>query len=127
MAHRTPREIFVSTPAFSVLLFVIAALLGALGQYFYQSGAAAASGSVASYVLNARLVAGVACYIAVMVLFVAAFKRGGELSVLYPVYATTFLFAAGISLVAFGTPIRPVNLAGMTLLISGIYLMGKTS
>jgi multidrug transporter EmrE-like cation transporter len=32
-----------------------------------------------------------------------------------------------ISLVAFDTPIRPVNLAGMTLLVCGIYLMGKTS
>lgn len=35
-----------------------------------------------------------------MVLFVAAFKKGGELSVLYPIYATTFIWAALIGLFA---------------------------
>ena len=115
----------MSTPAFSILLFVIAALLGALGQYFYQSGAAAASGSIASYVLNARLVAGVGCYIAVMVLFVAAFKKGGELTVLYPVYASTFIWAAIIAYFAYGTPIRGANVAGMALIVAGMYLMGR--
>jgi hypothetical protein len=37
-----------------------------------------------------------------MALFVAAFKRGGALSVLYPVYATTFIWAAVIALMAYG-------------------------
>ena len=125
MCYRTPKEIFVSTPAFSVVLFVIAALLGAIGQYLYQSGAAAASGSVTSYLLNPRLIAGVGCYIAVMVLFVAAFRKGGELTVLYPVYASTFIFAAIIAYFAYGTPIRGVNIAGMLLIVAGMYLMGR--
>ncbi len=60
-----------------------------------------------------------------MVLFVAVFKRGGELSVLYPIYASTFIWAAIISLSAYGTPIKPVNLAGMVLLVAGMFLMGK--
>lgn len=85
------------------------------------------SNSAATHLINPRILGGIACYTAVMVLFVAAFRKGGALTVLYPLYATTFIFAAGISLLAFGTPIRPVNLAGMALLISGIYLMGKTS
>jgi len=60
-----------------------------------------------------------------MVLFVAAFKRGGALSVLYPVYATTFIFAALIAWWAFGTPIKAPNLLGMALLIAGMYFMGR--
>jgi multidrug transporter EmrE-like cation transporter len=60
-----------------------------------------------------------------MCLFVAAFKRGGDLSVLYPVYASTFIWAAIISLMAYGTPIKTVNVAGMVLLIAGMFLMGK--
>ena len=51
--------------------------------------------------------------------------RGGALSVLYPVYASTFIWAALIALVAYGTPIKPVNIAGMALLVLGMYLMGK--
>jgi multidrug transporter EmrE-like cation transporter len=60
-----------------------------------------------------------------MVLFVAAFKRGGALSVLYPLYASTFVWAALIALFAYGTPIKPVNVAGMALLVIGMYLMGR--
>jgi hypothetical protein len=60
-----------------------------------------------------------------MVLFVMAFKRGGELTVLYPVYASTFIWAALISLAAYGTSIKMVNVAGMILLVAGMFLMGK--
>ena len=45
----------VQTPPLSIGMFVLAALLGALGQYLYKSGADAAGDSVASYLLNARL------------------------------------------------------------------------
>ena len=119
-----PRGKSVSTPILSIVYFLVAALAGALGQYLYKSGADGASGSLASYVLNFRLLGGVACYIAVMVLFVAAFKQGGSMSVLYPLYATTFVWAALIALLAYGTPIRLVNIAGMALLVLGMCLMG---
>jgi len=115
----------VSTPAVSVVLFVIAAVLGAVGQYFYKTGADLASGSLTSYLFNARLLAGVVCYFTVMVLFVAAFRKGGELTVLYPIYASTFIWAAIIAYFAYQTPIRPVNVAGMALIVAGMYLMGR--
>jgi hypothetical protein len=60
-----------------------------------------------------------------MVLFVAAFKKGGALTVLYPMYASTFIWAAVISLIAYGTPIRPANVFGMALLVAGMYFMGR--
>jgi len=117
----------MNTPVTSVLLFALAALLGAVGQFCYKSGADAATGSIASYLLNYRLLLGVVCYIAVMVLFVAAFKRGGSLSVLYPIYASTFIWAAVIARLAYGTPIRAVHIGGMALLIGGMYLMGRST
>jgi multidrug transporter EmrE-like cation transporter len=115
----------MKTPAISVVLFLIAALLGAVGQYLYEEGAERSGGSAISYVANTRILGGVACYVAVMVLFVAAFKKGGALSVLYPVYASTFIWAALIALWAYGTPIKPVNVLGMVLLVGGMFCMGK--
>ena len=109
----------------AIVMFLVAAFLGALGQFLYKSGAERAGGSLASYLANARLLGGVVSYVAVMVLFVAAFKRGGALSVLYPVYATTFFWAALIGWLAFGETIRAVNVAGMLLLVLGMYLMGR--
>lgn len=116
----------MSTPITSVVLFAIAAFMGALGQFLYKSGADRASGGIVSYLVNARLLGGVVCYIAVMVLFVAAFKRGGFLTVLYPIYASTFIWAAVIARFAYQTPIQPVNMAGMLLLVVGMYLMGRS-
>jgi multidrug transporter EmrE-like cation transporter len=115
----------MQTPVISVVFFAIAAMLGALGQYLYKTGAEQAGGSVMSYLGNIRLLGGVVCYIAVMSLFVAAFKKGGSLTVLYPIYASTFIWAALLAMLVFGTPIKPINIGGMVLLIAGMYLMGK--
>ena len=115
----------LATPAISIVCFAVAAFLGALGQYFYQSGADAATGTLSGYLMNPRLVAGAACYVAVMVLFVAGFRRGGSMTVLYPVYASTFIWAALIAFFVYGTPIRAVNVAGMALIVSGMILMGR--
>jgi multidrug transporter EmrE-like cation transporter len=115
----------MSTPALSIIFFLVASFLGALGQYLYKSGAELAGGSIASYLINPRLLGGALSYVAVMVLFVAAFKRGGSLTVLYPIYATTFIWAALIALLVYGTPIKPVNVGGMGLLVLGMFLMGK--
>ena len=113
------------TSPLAIVLFVIAAFLGALGQFYYKSGAEKAGNTLASYLFNARLLAGAVCYVGVMVLFVAAFKRGGALTVLYPIYASTFIFAAIIAWLAYSTPIRPVHFAGFALLIAGMYLLGR--
>jgi len=115
----------LQTPLSSIAMFVIAAMLGALGQYLYKSGADVAGHSVGSYLLNPRLWGGVLCYLTVMILFVAGFKRGGAMTVLYPIYASTFIWAALIGLMAYGTPIKPINIAGMVLLLLGIHLMGR--
>lgn len=113
------------TPVSSLLMFLCAAGLGALGSYLYKSGADGVDGTLAGYLVNPRLLAGVLCYIAVMVLFVAAFRRGGALTVLYPTYASTFIFAALIARWTYGTPITGANAAGMLLLVAGMYLMGR--
>jgi hypothetical protein len=115
----------MTTPPISITFFMLAAILGAVGQYLYKSGADAATGGLSDYLLNWRILAGAACYVGVMVLFVAAFKRGGSLTVLYPVYASTFIWAALIALAAYGTPIKLVNIAGMAVLVLGMYLMGR--
>ena len=114
----------MKTSGMAIALFVVAALFGAVGQYLYKTGADRASGSITSYLLNAPLLGGVVCYIVVMVLFVAAFRAGGAMSVLYPIYASTFIWGAIIARYAFEETIRPVNVAGMVVLILGMFLMG---
>ena len=113
-----------STPPISIALFLLAAIIGAAGQFLYKSGADMATGGLLSFLWNMRIALGVACYIAVMILFVAAFKQGGSLAVLYPIYASTFIWAALIARVAYGVPILPIHILGWILLIGGMCLMG---
>lgn len=114
----------MQTPLSSIACFVVAAAVGAIGQYLYKAGAEQAGHTVTSYLFNIKLLAGMGCYIAVMVLFVAAFRIGGAMSVLYPIYASTFIWGAVIAWLAFGEKISPINFAGMGVLILGMYLMG---
>ena len=65
------------------------------------------------------------CYVLVMFLFTYGFRRGGTVAVLYPVYATTFIWAAVMGRVFHAQPIRPVHLLGMALLVAGIACMGS--
>lgn len=115
------------TSLVSIICFVVAALLGAMGQFLYKSGAAAAKEGWLSYIANYRLMGGVACYIAVMVLFVAAFKQGGSVAVLYPIYASTFIWATLIAWKVEDTPISATNVLGMALLVAGMFLLGWKS
>jgi len=105
--------------------FIAAAFFGAVGQFLYKAGAQRATGTVASYLINPPLIGGVVCYIAVMTLFVVAFKRGGQPSVLYPIYASTFIWAAVIAWWMQDVAIKPVHVAGMVCLVAGMYLMGR--
>ena len=115
----------MKTPTLSILFFLIASVLGAAGQFFYREGTRRATGGLLGYLANPRILLGIACYVGVMSLFVAAFKKGGSLTVLYPVYASTFIWAALIAYWVDGQPIRLANVAGMALLVGGMYLMGK--
>ncbi len=114
----------MKTEPTSIALFAVAALFGAIGQFLYKSGAEKASASLWSYALNPRILAGVVCYVSVMVLFVAAFRRGGSPAVLYPIYASTFIWAAVIGQLVYKTEITQLNVVGMLCLVLGMLLMG---
>jgi drug/metabolite transporter (DMT)-like permease len=43
--------------------------------------------------------------------------------VLYPIYATTFIWAAVIAWMRHGTPIEPIHAGGMALLMIGVVCM----
>jgi multidrug transporter EmrE-like cation transporter len=116
----------MSTPLSSVLLYLVAALVGALGQYMYKLGAQELRlGDAASVATNWRLLVGVICYVTVMALFVAALRLGGQLTVLYPIYATTFIWGALIGVYLLGESLHPLNVLGILLMVAGVALVAR--
>ena len=112
------------TPVLAMACMLVASVFGAVGQYLYKTGADRSGAGPLAMLASPWILAGMGCYIAVMFLFTQAFKAGGSVTVLYPIYASTFIWAAVIGQVVYGQSIRPVHVAGMILLIGGIYLMG---
>jgi multidrug transporter EmrE-like cation transporter len=113
----------LKTPLVSMLLVLAASLLGAVGQFLFQHASKATKGGLVATLLSPWALAGMASYVSVMILFTTAFRMGGSVKVLYPIYASTFIWAALLSLAFFGQPVRPIHGLGMLLLVLGIACM----
>jgi multidrug transporter EmrE-like cation transporter len=112
------------TPVIAILCVLLASVLGAAGQFLFKLAASRGGEAALGFLRTPWAFVGLACYIAVMLLFTYAFRRGGAVTVLYPVYASTFIWAALMAWAFYGQPIRPVHVAGMLLLIVGMVCMG---
>lgn len=101
-----------------ILLYFIASFLGAFGQYFYKMGSKKLG--FVPLLQNWPLFAGVACFCIVMVLFVAGFKLGGRMGVVYPVYATTFIWGLLIAKHLENEVILLSQIVGVGLIVAGV-------
>ena len=109
----------------AVLFFAAAAFLGALGQYLFKTGVKEVSQNMILLFTNPRIWIAVFLYFLVMGLFIMAFKAGGELTVLYPVYATTFIWAAIIGRYLLNETFSSAKALGMVLIIFGVFFIAK--
>jgi drug/metabolite transporter (DMT)-like permease len=106
----------VSDQKIPILLNCLAAILGAGGQYYYKKGSALMNEKI----LNWPLVLGVLFFCGVMVLFVLAYKLGGKISIVYPFYATTFIWGALIGVFLEKETLRTPYYFGLALVFIGL-------
>ena len=109
----------------AIIFYLLAAILGALGQYLFKIGSKTVSANFISWIFNFKIFAAVILYCTVMFLFVFAFKLGGELTVLYPVYATTFIWAAIIGALFLNETITISKIGGILLIILGVLFIAR--
>lgn len=107
----------------AIACFLLASFLGAVGQHLIKAATNRSAEGLLAYLSSPWVVAGMGCYLMVMVLFTQAFRSGGTVTVLYPIYALTFVWSALIAQSLYGQQIRSVHILGMVLLIVGIYCM----
>ena len=104
-----------------ILLNLVAAVLGASGQYLYKMGAGRLS-TIPLY-RNWPIFVGMFLFCVVMVLFVVAFRLGGRMSVVYPIYATTFVWGTLIAIQFDHEPYSWVQLAGVGVILAGVAMI----
>jgi multidrug transporter EmrE-like cation transporter len=74
--------------------------------------------------MNFALLAGLSLYGISTLLLVLAL-RDGELSLLYPVIALTYVWVTLLSLVVFHDRINPIKLAGIATIVVGVGVLGR--
>lgn len=104
-----------------IILNCIAAIFGAVGQWFYKKG----SLQIVEKPFNLYLILGVIMFIGVMVLFVVGYKLGGKISVVYPFYATTFVWGALLGVVLEKESLRWPSVLGLVCIIIGLSLIAS--
>ena len=105
-------------------------LLGATAQVLIKSGAGSLGAHVSlvqtlTAILTTRvLFAGYALYGVSTVLLILALRRG-ELSMLYPVIALTFVWVTILSVVIFHESMNASKLAGIATIVVGVAVLGS--
>jgi len=81
---------------------------------------------VAGIATNVPLMAGLSCYGMSTGLLVLAL-RYGELSVLYPIIALTYVWVSILSVVLLGETMNAFKIVGLAVIVIGVTVLGRTS
>jgi len=111
----------------SLILVSLCTILGAAAQILMKKGADPNIHGMIPTVIriftNANMFIGYALYGISAVLLVLALRKG-QLSMLYPVIALTFVWVAILSVIVFHETLSPMRVAGITTVVLGVALLG---
>ena len=114
----------------SFLLVVCCTIIGAAAQVLIKKGAGALGPNptmvqtALAMLLTPSLFAGYSMYGVSTVLLVLALRHG-QLSLLYPVFAMTYVWVTILSVLVFHESMNGFKLAGIAIIVGGIAVLGR--
>jgi len=114
----------------SFLLVVCCTIIGAAAQVLIKKGAGALGPNptmvqtALAMLLTPSLFAGYLMYGVSTVLLVLALRHG-QLSLLYPVFAMTYVWVTILSVLVFHESMNGFKLAGIAIIVGGIAVLGR--
>ena len=112
----------MTTPLSSILLVLVATLIGSFGSVFLKAGSGRLRVSLGSLLLNWRLAAGVILFLASSIFFVIGIRRG-ELTILYPMVSLGYIFTMAWAKLFFGEPLTRNKFIGLGVIVFGIVIL----
>lgn len=109
----------MKTPLSSILLVLLASVIGSFGAVFLKSGAHRMKRHWKSFAFNWRLGAGVLFFLLSSVFFIAGIKKG-ELTILYPMNSLGYIWTLFWSRIFFNEPLTKNKFFGLGLILAGI-------
>lgn len=116
----------MNTEFWAIGLTLSAALIGSFGALFFKFAADEFSFNLIRIIKNKYLYFAIFYYVLATVLFIPALK-GGELSFLYPLSATSYILISLLSTIFLKEKINFWRWLGIFTIIFGIFLMGLGS
>jgi len=106
----------------AMVLTFICTLFTTSGTYLWKIGSANIT-SIESFILNPFVIGGFVFYGLGSVILIFALSKG-DLSVLYPIISTGFIWTFLISYIIFREPVYVTKIVGILLIASGIIFLG---
>lgn len=116
----------MTTKLWAMGIILFSTFLTSTAQLFYKFAVEKLSFNILSIITNVNLLVGMALYIVGGILLIISF-RGGEVSVLYPIYATSYIWVSFLSIYFLGEAINIFKGLGVFVIIAGIVLIGYGS
>ncbi len=113
------------TAVWAIFVMLLCTLFTSAGQLFFKLGSETASFDLA-LLTNYNLIIGLILYGAGALLLIISLK-GGELSVLYPIIATSYIWVSLIAWRYFNEPISSFKILGIMSIILGVSFVGRGS
>jgi len=113
----------METQLWSIGLVIMATIVGAFGPILLKKASRQRLSSLSSISKNFPLFGGVFLYALGTILFIPALK-GGDLSVLYPFIALSYIWVSLLSVKFLGEKMNRLKWAGIFLIITGVSFIG---
>ena len=113
------------TPLSSMLLMLVASIIGSFGAVLLKLGAGELNKGF-RHILNIRLAAGVAVYLVSWYFFVLGIRHG-ELSVLYPMVSLGYIWTLLWARLFFKEEFTRQKFLGLALILLGVFFVGLGS
>ena len=116
----------MATKLWAIGIILFSTLLTSTAQLFYKFGAEKLSLDILSIITNIELIMGMVLYAIGGILLILSF-RGGEVSVLYPIFATSYIWVSFLSIYFLGEVMNIFKWSGVFTIMIGISLIGYGS
>ena len=113
----------MATELKAIFTILATTLLTSSAQILWKIGSATLSFNIVNILTNYYLIGGVLLYIIGGTLLIISFRRG-EVSVLYPIFATSYIWVSFLSIKFLGEMMNIYKWIGVAGIIAGIVLIG---
>ena len=116
----------MKTKPWAMGMVLFCTLLTSTAQLFYKYSAAELEFNIMSIITNINLIMGMLLYAIGGILLIISF-RGGEVSVLYPIFATSYIWVSFLSIYFLDESMNIFKWVGVFTIMTGIVLIGYGS